>query len=176
MKLTDIDNIQFSNEDKGEHNNRVDETPAENTSIVSQWYDSAANSKQTVNNEGIHRWRSAEENTLVALNANGFRLKDVSKQNFGYDLEGYDPNGKDICIEVKSIDYIGQKFRMTNNEFAAAQFKPNNYYLALVFQNKETLDISLIKDPINCLELTRQCVQWVWECSGYEFKPMSFKL
>lgn len=175
-KLTNIDNIQFSNEDKGEHNNRIDETPAENTSIVSQWYDSAANSKQTVNNEGIHRWRSAEENTLVALNANGFRLKDVSKQNIGYDLEGYDPNGKDICIEVKSIDYIGQKFRMTNNEFAAAQFKPNNYYIALVFQNKETLDISLIKDPINCLELTRQCVQWVWECSGYEFKPMPFKL
>ncbi len=176
MKLTDIDNIQFSDEDKGGHNNRVDGDTAENTSIVSRWYDNAVNSKQIVNNEGIQRWRSAEENALVALNAHGFRLKDVSKQNIGYDLEGYDPNGNNICIEVKSIDYVGQKFRMTNNEFAAAQFKQNIYYIALVFQNKETLKISLIKDPVNCLDLTRQCVQWVWECSDYEFKPMSFGL
>jgi hypothetical protein len=129
-----------------------------------------------VKSEGIQKWRSAEENTLAALNANGFRLKDVSKQNLGFDLEGSDPNGKNIYIEVKSIDYVGQKFRMTNNEFAAAQYKPGNYYIALVLQNKDTLEISLIKDPINRLNLTRQVVQWVWECSDYEYKPMKFSI
>jgi hypothetical protein len=110
------------------------------------------------------------------LNANGFRLKDVSKQNLGFDLEGSDPNGKNIYIEVKSIDYVGQKFRMTNNEFAAAQYKPGNYYLALVYQNKDSFEISLIKDPVNRLNLTRQVVQWVWECTDYEYKPMRFKI
>ena len=90
--------------------------------------------------------------------------------------EGSDPNGRNIYIEVKSIDYVGQKFRMTNNEFAAAQYKPGNYYLALVYQNKDSFEISLIKDPVNRLNLTRQVLQWVWECTDYEYKPMRFKI
>ena len=154
-----------------------DDDKSDNPTSVSQWFNDASSSlKSVVNNEGVQKWRSAEENTLAALNANGFRLKDVSKQNLGFDLEGSDPNGKNIYIEVKSIDYVGQKFRMTNNEFAAAQYKPSNYCIALVFQNKDTLEISLIKDPINRLNLTRQVVQWVWECSDYEYKPMKFSI
>ena len=154
-----------------------DDDKSDNPTSVSQWFnDASSSSKSIVNNEGVQKWRSAEDNTLAALNANGFRLKDVSKQNLGFDLEGSDPNGKTIYIEVKSIDYVGQKFRMTNNEFAAAQYKPSNYYIALVYQNKDTFEISLIKDPINRLNLTRQVVQWVWECSDYEYKPMKFSI
>lgn len=122
------------------------------------------------------KWRSVEENTLAVLNLNGFRLTDVSAQNLGYDLEGIDPNGDDIYIEVKSLEWQGQKFRMTNNEFAVAQIKKNKYYLALVIQNKETIEIGLVRNPIDSLKLTRQCVQWVWECSEYEFYPIRFKI
>lgn len=183
MGLSKINEIQFSDdhdddytfndEDEDNYGNKESYNPTS----VSQWFnDAESSSKQAVNNDGIQKWRSAEENTLAVLNANGFRLKDVSKQNLGFDLEGSDPNGKNIYIEVKSIDYVGQKFRMTNNEFAAAQYKPGNYYLALVYQNKDSFEISLIKDPVNRLNLTRQVVQWVWECSDYEYKPMRFKI
>lgn len=186
MGLSKINEVQFSDDDDDDYtfNDEDDEDEDNygnkelyNPTSVTQWFsDAESSSKQAVNNDGIQKWRSAEENTLVALNANGFRLKDVSKQNLGFDLEGSDPNGKNIYIEVKSIDYVGQKFRMTNNEFAAAQYKPGNYYLALVYQNKDSFEISLIKDPVNRLNLTRQVVQWVWECSDYEYKPMKFKL
>ena len=179
MGLSNINEVQFSDDDEDDYtfNDEDDEDDMSAPSSVSQWFnDAESSSKQAVNNDGIQKWRSAEENTLVALNANGFRLKDVSKQNLGFDLEGSDPNGKNIYIEVKSIDYVGQKFRMTNNEFAAAQYKPGNYYLALVYQNKDSFEISLIKDPVNRLNLTRQVVQWVWECTDYEYKPMRFKL
>ena len=185
MGLSKINEVQFSDDDDDDYtfNDEDDDEDnygneeSYNPTTVSQWFNDAESStKQVVNNDGIQKWRSAEENTLVALNANGFRLKDVSKQNLGFDLEGSDPNGKNIYIEVKSIDYVGQKFRMTNNEFAAAQYKPSNYYLALVYQNKDSFEISLIKDPVNRLNLTRQVVQWVWECSDYEYKPMKFKL
>ena len=185
MGLSKINEVQFSDDDDDDYtfNDEDDDEDnygneeSYNPTTVSQWFnDAESSSKQVVNNDGIQKWRSAEENTLVALNANGFRLKDVSKQNLGFDLEGSDPNGKNIYIEVKSIDYVGQKFRMTNNEFAAAQYKPGNYYLALVHQNKDSFEISLIKDPVNRLNLTRQVVQWVWECSDYEYKPMRFKI
>ena len=171
--LSNINDLLFDDEDDDLYD---DDDKSENPSSVSQWFNDSSSLKSVVNNEGVQKWRSAEENTLAALNANGFRLKDVSKQNLGFDLEGSDPNGKNIYIEVKSIDYVGQKFRMTNNEFAAAQYKPSNYYIALVYQNKDTLEISLIKDPINRLNLTRQVVQWVWECSDYEYKPMKFSI
>lgn len=186
MGLSKINEVQFSDDDDDDYTFSDEEDDDEdnycneesyNPTSVSQWFnDAESSSKQAVNNDGIQKWRSAEENTLVALNANGFRLKDVSKQNLGFDLEGSDPNGKNIYIEVKSIDYVGQKFRMTNNEFAAAQYKPGNYYLALVYQNKDSFEISLIKDPVNRLNLTRQVVQWVWECTDYEYKPMRFKI
>lgn len=186
MGLSKINEVQFSDDDDDDYtfNDEDDEDEdnygnkeSYNPTSVSQWFNDAdSSSKQVVNNDGIQKWRSAEENTLAVLNANGFRLKDVSKQNLGFDLEGSDPNGKNIYIEVKSIDYVGQKFRMTNNEFAAAQYKPGNYYLALVYQNKDSFEISLIKDPVNRLNLTRQVVQWVWECSDYEYKPMKFRL
>ena len=182
--LSKINEVQFSDEDDDDdfYGNNDDEDDygdkeSYNPTSVSQWFNDAdTSSKQVANNEGIQKWRSAEENTLAVLNANGFRLKDVSKQNLGFDLEGSDPNGKNIYIEIKSIDYVGQKFRMTNNEFAAAQYKPGNYYIALVYQNKDSFEISLIKDPVNRLNLTRQVVQWVWECTDYEYKPMRFKL
>ncbi|MBR3122711.1 MAG: DUF3883 domain-containing protein, partial [Prevotella sp.] len=168
------DDDYFDNDDEEDD---CDDKKSYNPTSVTQWFNDADTStKPVVNNDGIQKWRSAEENTLAVLNANGFRLKDVSKQNLGFDLEGSDPNGKNIYIEVKSIDYVGQKFRMTNNEFAAAQYKPSNYYLALVYQNKDSFEISLIKDPVNRLNLTRQVVQWVWECTDYEYKPMRFKL
>ena len=174
FSVDDDDDDLYDNDDEEDDNG---DKESYNPTSVSQWFNDAdTSSKQVANNEGIQKWRSAEENTLVALNANGFRLKDVSKQNLGFDLEGSDPNGKNIYIEVKSIDYVGQKFRMTNNEFAAAQYKPGNYYLALVCQNKDSFEISLIKDPVNRLNLTRQVVQWVWECTDYEYKPMKFSL
>lgn len=184
MGLTKINEVQFSDEENDDdyfgnddEEDDYDNKKSYNPTSVTQWFNDADTStKPVANNEAIQKWRSAEENTLVALNANGFRLKDVSKQNLGFDLEGSDPNGKNIYIEVKSIDYVGQKFRMTNNEFAAAQYKPGNYYLALVYQNKDSFEISLIKNPVNRLNLTRQVVQWVWECSDYEYKPMKFSL
>jgi len=179
MGLSNINEVQFSDDDEDDYtfNDEDDEDDMSAPSSVSQWYnDASSSSKPAVYNEGVQKWRSAEENTLTALNANGFRLKDVSKQNLGFDLEGSDPNGKNIYIEVKSIDYVGQKFRMTNNEFAAAQYKPDCYYLALVFQSNDSFEISLIRDPINRLNLTRQVVQWVWECSEYEYRPMKFKM
>ena len=157
----------FENKDEG---NRF-------STSVGEWFNSVPETQPKAKTiTSIQRWRSAEENALNALNANGFRLKDVSSQNVGYDLEGVDPNGNDIYIEVKSVDYAGQKFRMTNNEFAAAQYKQKNYFIAIVLQNKDVLEISLINNPVNSLDLKRQCVQWVWECADYHYNPMCFSL
>ena len=147
------------------------------TNDEEHWFNSIANttSKPNILNS-TRKWRSAEENALSVLNSNGFDLQDVSTQNLGYDLEGIDPNKNHIYIEVKSLDYVGQKFKITNNEYAVAQYKQEQYYLALLIQSGEEIQIGFIKNPIESLSLSRQCVQWIWECPTYNFEPLTFKL
>jgi hypothetical protein len=140
---------------------------------IKEWLNT---SNHTIPKLSVKRWRSAEEQTLEILNLNGFKLEDVSKQNIGYDLSGFDPFDNVIQIEVKSITYPGQKFRLTNNEIAVAQIKQSSYYVAIVRQTDEYLEIALISDPVNNLSLNRQCVQWIWECESYDFKPLKFDL
>ena len=41
--------------------------------------------------------------------------------------------------------------------------------------NEET-NYYAISDPIKNLVLNRQCVQWIWECEDYEYKPMKFEI
>ena len=174
LGMMDLFNLQFKEETQEESNSN--DCVDDNSSSVRDWFNACSPSSSKPSSSGVQKWRSAEENALAALNENGFNLNDVSTQNVGYDLSGTDPNGNDIYIEVKSIEYAGQKFRMTNNEFAAAQYYQDKYYIAIVRQAKEALEISLVKNPIRNLNMNRQCVQWVWECNEYEYKPMKFKM
>ena len=124
----------------------------------------------------LKRWRGAEQQVLALLAARGWKVEDVSRQNIGYDIEGQTPEGENVCIEVKSLDYPGQPFTLTSNEEAVARQKGRAYRLALVRQTNSHMEIAFIADPISQLQLTRQCRQWVWECATYEFTPDRFAL
>lgn len=124
----------------------------------------------------VTRWRNTEQQVLYVLNKNGFHLSDVSKQNLGYDLEGSDAYGANVCIEVKSISYPGQSFKMTNNEYAVAQLKGNAFLIAVAYVIGSKLQLALYPNPTNRLKLNRQCVQWAWECDEYSFQPRVFEI
>jgi hypothetical protein len=122
------------------------------------------------------KWRSAEIQAKEVLNSIGFSLHDVSKQNIGYDLEGLDPNGRNIMIEIKSINSSNAKIELTNNEIALAQEKKDKYYVAIVKLSGEGLELMLISDPVKNLHLERQAVQWKWVCDDYVFDPIKFSV
>jgi hypothetical protein len=124
----------------------------------------------------LKRWRSAEQQVLALLELQGWKVQDVSRQNVGYDIEGTDPEGREHSIEVKAIDRPGQPFTLTSNEEAVARQKGDAYQLAVVRQAGTNLEVAFIRDPANRLELTRQCRQWVWECSSYSYEPERFLL
>ena len=125
----------------------------------------------------LKKWRSAEQQVLALLTASGWKVEDVSRQNVGYDISARTPDGEDIYLEVKSIDYVGQPFTLTSNEEAVARQKGGQYQLAIVRQDgADFLEIAFIRDPIHHLKLTRQCRQWVWECAEYTLNPRRFPL
>jgi len=122
-------------------------------------------------NISLTKWRGAEQQVLEILNSDGWVAKDVSRQNIGYDIEAENPQGEIIYIEVKSLKYEGQDFTLTSNEEATAREKGESYMLALVIQKKEQLHVMFIKNPLQVIRLERQCRQWVWLCSSYDFTP-----
>jgi hypothetical protein len=124
----------------------------------------------------LTRWRGAEEQVLELLEAWGWQATDVSRQNLGYDIDATTPENEDLCLEVKSVDYPGQPFTLTSNEEAVARQKGKAYRLVLVRQTSSDLEVAFIEDPVHRLKLTRQCRQWVWECTNYEFIPERFAL
>lgn len=124
----------------------------------------------------LKRWRSAEQQVLSLLELQGWKVEDVSRQNVGYDIEGFTPKGEEVFLEVKAIDNPGQPFTLTSNEEATARQRGDAYWLVVVRQAGANLEVAFIRDPANQLELTRQCRQWVWECSSYEYNPEKFLL
>lgn len=146
------------------------------TDIASTELQQNFNSSAAPQRLSLKRWRSAEQQVLALLELRGWSVEDVSRQNVGYDIEGLTPEGSETFIEVKAINNPGQAFTLTSNEEAVARQKGDAYQLAIVRQSGAYLEIAFIKDPANQLPLTRQCRQWVWECSSYDFTPERFLL
>lgn len=135
------------------------------------------NQKEQIPSKSVSlvKWRSAEQQVLEILNSEKWSAKDVSLQNIGYDIEAQNPQGKMIGVEVKSLKYEGQNFSLTSNEEATAREMGEAYVLALVIQKKEQLHVMFIENPLKVIQLERQCRQWVWLCSSYDFRPKIYE-
>jgi hypothetical protein len=119
-------------------------------------------------------WRGAEQYVAQVLQSHGYTVEDRSRQNLGYDLHATKDNRK-YYVEVKLLDYAGQPFVITPNEEAVARECGNNYILALTLCGKDGVHIQFVHDPVVKLKFVRQCRQWVWECSEYEYASQFFE-
>lgn len=119
-------------------------------------------------------WRGAEQYVAQVLQSHGYIVEDRSRQNLGYDLYAAKDNRK-YYIEVKLLDYTGQPFVITPNEEAVARECGGCYALALTLRGKDGVHIQFVHDPVAKLKFVRQCRQWVWECSEYEFQSHFFQ-
>jgi len=122
----------------------------------------------------IQHWRSSEQNLIEYLKClqDVERATDVASANLGYDIEVMFNNGKRIYIEVKSVSYFGEPFKMTNNEYSTAHNYQDQYYLALVVNGTE-FQVMFIYNPILNIKLDKQCERWSWVCNNVENKIIS---
>ncbi|MGN7227974.1 DUF3883 domain-containing protein [Dietzia maris] len=116
------------------------------------------------------KWRSAEKSVHEFLEIQlGFRVEDRTRQNVGYDLWAHS-GSEEFYIEVKSLSYPGQPFALTPNEDSFVRDHGNQYVLALVLRTDSEVSIQFVRSPRDSLRFERQCRQWVWECSQYQFE------
>jgi len=93
------------------------------------------------------RWRVAEEAAREHLNARGWNLQNVSRQNIGYDLDGTDPDGSAVHIEVKKVDRRDARFALTNNETSTMVSGVGRYLIGLVIGDGTNAELALL-DPL----------------------------
>lgn len=117
----------------------------------------------------IKKWRTVEKNVaeVLALSENVVSVKDVSKQNIGYDLEATMQDGSKRFYEVKSVEGFHDTFSITNNEYTTANTNKENYYLAIASVSENIMEVCFIKNPIDCLKFIKRITRWEWLCEDY---------
>ncbi|WEV25874.1 DUF3883 domain-containing protein [Streptomyces sp. 71268] len=115
----------------------------------------------------LKRWRAAELATKEYLNHLGWTLRDVSAQNVGYDLEGTDPRGEPVRVEVKKVDRPDARFAMTNNEMSLMLTQPGGYLLAIVVGDGRHAQLLLLDPSQADLPKERVCRRWDWEFTDW---------
>lgn len=138
---------------------------SEGSSVASQFTDRAL-----ITSRSLPAWRGAEQYVAQILEEHGYKVEDRSRQNLGYDLYATKLSSRHY-LEVKLLDYAGQPFVITSNEEAVARESGDDYIIALTLRASDCVHIQFIRNPARNLKFVRQCRQWVWECSDYEFSP-----
>ena len=143
------------------------------TSLSSQ--NGSESSTTFVTSRSLPAWRNAEQYVVMMFDEHGYQVEDRSRQNLGYDIY-VEKDGRKYYVEVKLLDYAGQPFIITTNEEVVAREYGDAYIIALALHGSDdSVHIQLIRNPTTTMKFVRQCRQWVWECSDYEFKPSQVK-
>lgn len=141
---------------------------------LEDWKQSVILDKQAVKPH-VARWRDAEEKCIQIEELMGNRAEDVSVKNLGYDVLSTAPNGEVRHIEVKSVkrDYA---FTLTNNEYTAAHEYGDSFYVCLLCENGEKLDVRYIRNPLVNARFEKRVRQWEWVCLESNYSSQSYEL
>lgn len=133
------------------------------------------NNQQTSDKVHIAKWRDAEIKCVLIEESMGNTATDVSLRNYGYDVKSITPEGKTKYIEVKSVkkDFA---FSITNNEYTAAHQYGDDYYICLLLEDGEKLDVRYIQNPLKNATFEKRIKQWEWICLECNSTSMVFDM
>ncbi len=123
----------------------------------------------------ITKWRDAEEKCIEIENYMGNTAEDVSMKNLGYDIISTSIDGTKRYIEVKSVkkDY---GFTLTNNEYTSAHELGDNFWICLLYENSNKLNVRYIKNPLKNAKFEKRIRQWEWICLEFDFTEEIFDI
>lgn len=155
----------------------IKEYPSSDDDILVDVYPRTDSSDSQSNGVTVHiaKWRDAENKCVAIEESFGNKADDVSIKNYGYDVESLTPDGKKRYIEVKSVkkDF---SFSLTNNEYTAAHQYGENYYVCLMLEDDNHLEVRYIQDPLCNAKFEKRIKQWEWLCLEFDSTVMTFEL
>ena len=119
---------------------------------------------ENISRTQVSRWRSAEQCCVDIENDMGNQAKNVGNQNLGYDVESIKPDGTMRYLEVKLLSSSQGGFTMTNNEYSSAHQHGGSYYMCIINQKEDGINVTYIQNPLKNITLEKRVRQWEWYC------------
>lgn len=123
----------------------------------------------------LTKWRNAEQKCIEIEQFFGNKATDVSRRNEGYDILSITPDNKKRYIEVKSVKKDWE-FSLTNNEYTAASLYLDDYFICLLCENSENLEVRYIQSPLSNASFEKRIKQWEWVCNEFSFSEFKFDI
>lgn len=116
----------------------------------------------------INKWKTPIQNCVAIESLNGNSAKDVSRKCDEYDVISTDVNGITSYIAIKTVGILGDSFKLTESEYAAAQRYGEQYKVYLFTTDTSNIKYSIIINPINTIRMKKVVKEWEWICGAYE--------
>lgn len=130
---------------------------------------------ETIIKPHLTKWRNAEQKCMEIEKILGNTPTDVSVRNEGYDVLSITSDNKKRYIEVKSVKK-DWSFSITNNEYTAASQYGDDYYICLICENTDNIDVKYIKNPFKNATFEKRIKQWEWACFEFNSTDMKFDI
>ena len=116
----------------------------------------------------INKWKTPVQNCMAVENICGNSVKDTSKKSDEYDVISTDTTGNVSYIAVKTVGVLGDSFRLSENEFSAAQRLGAKYKVYLFTTNTNDIEYMVITNPVDSVVLKKVVKEWEWICESYQ--------
>ena len=121
----------------------------------------------------ISKWKTPIQNCIAIETINGKFAKDVSKTSKDYQVLSTSQTGEMSYISVKSIGVLGDSFRLSEYEYAAAQKYGEQYRVYLFTTDASNIKYTILSDPFNSLKPQKIIKEWEYIFDSYEYADNS---
>lgn len=140
---------------------------AKKKSILSSLVDSDNSFIGSSNIPEIQPWKTPVQNCFAIEALKGNKCTLCKEEDKGYNVQSETENGDVIYIAIKSIDFIGKDFTLTNNEYLCAQIHQDKFEVLLIVNQKDKVVYKELINPLKELSFEKVVKEWEWKCYNY---------
>ena len=122
----------------------------------------------------INKWKTPIQNCMAVETINGNSVKDVSRKCDEYSIVSTDKEGNVSYIAVKNVGVLGDSFKLTESEYAAAQQFGDSYKVYLFTTDTSNIKYMVVVNPIDTVQMKKVVKEWEWICDSYESNRAGF--
>lgn len=115
----------------------------------------------------VNKWKTPIQNCMAVEVLNGNATKDVSRKCDEYNVLSTAKDGSTTYIAVKTVEALGDSFKLSEQEYAAAQRLGDAYKVYVFTTGTSEVEYSVIQNPVDSIHMEKVVKAWEWLCDNY---------
>lgn len=116
----------------------------------------------------INKWKTPVQNCMAIESLRGNSAKDAGRKCDAYNVVSTAKDGSVSYIVVKTVSQLGDSFKLSEQEYAAAQRLGNKYLIYVFTTDTNEIEYMVIKNPIDSIHTEKVVKEWEWICDAYK--------